>query len=389
MFARSLTLCNPLAWQHMRLLGQPSSVFAAATHMRLFGTLQHQVYGTDTPAKSNRYQRGLYHMKTHGQRRQRCFSMKYSIQRMKPNVNRKRLHSDILGMSFQVWISTKARKCIIKAGSLDKYLQTTRAEHIDTRFGLYLKDLIRKKTKDSNFEVPYIPGQADLKRTRKTQNWQYRNMPAVYMPTHVRMRDHSEFYIKTPQEMSRYEIAELERELKTLEEDDAYEPDFSDEEGLAADTPFKDEEEDEDEDMVHYPDDIDIEAVPSLEEREKIREYFLIKNQFRALAPIRLGTIKRFYDKFKMQKRKREELIAACEESEHMMQKWLGDEHVHWQDAIPGCREFLLQLEQKEAIKQEDKSVREGTAIGKKLLHVKTFTGDTKQMRDQTTRRQE
>ena len=156
--------------------------------------------------------------------------MKYSIQRMKPNVNRKRLYSDTLGLWFQVWISTKARKCIMKAGSLVKYLQTTSDKHIDTRFGLYLKDLIRKKTKDSSFEVPYIPGQADLKRTSKTQNWQYRNMPAVYMPTHVRMRDHSEFYIKTPQEMSRYEIAELERELKSLEEDDGYEPYVSEDE---------------------------------------------------------------------------------------------------------------------------------------------------------------
>jgi hypothetical protein len=38
MFTRSL--CNPLAWQQLRLMGQPS-VFAATTQMRLFGTLQH------------------------------------------------------------------------------------------------------------------------------------------------------------------------------------------------------------------------------------------------------------------------------------------------------------------------------------------------------------
>ena len=139
-----------------------------------------------------------------------------------------------------------------------------------------------------------------------------------------------------------------------------------------------------DEEMVHYPDDIDINAVESHEERIKIQEYLYYKNQLRALVPIRLGVIRRWYDKFKMQKRKREELIAACEESEYMLKLWLGDEHVHWQDAIPGAREFLEQLEKKEVTKQEDKSVREGTAIGKKLLHVKNFTGDTKQMRDVT-----
>jgi len=58
---------------------------------------------------------------------------------MKPNVKRKNLHSDILGMSFSMWISTKARKCIMKAGSFDNYLLETKPEVIDSRMGLYLR----------------------------------------------------------------------------------------------------------------------------------------------------------------------------------------------------------------------------------------------------------
>lgn len=42
--------------------------------------------------------------------------------------------------------------------------------------------------------------------------------------------DHSKYYVKTPQEMSRHEIAELERELRALND-----PEGSDAEGNASD----------------------------------------------------------------------------------------------------------------------------------------------------------
>jgi len=37
---------------------------------------------------------------------------------------------------------------------------------------------------------------------------------------HVRLTDTTEFYLKTPQEMSRHEILELEQELKSLDDPD-------------------------------------------------------------------------------------------------------------------------------------------------------------------------
>ena len=95
---------------------------------RYMATSQKLAYGTDTPAKSGRYQKGLYHLKTHGQRRQRCFSMKYSLITMKPNTMRKNMFSDILGMNFRLWISMKARRCIMKSGSFDNYLLQTKPE---------------------------------------------------------------------------------------------------------------------------------------------------------------------------------------------------------------------------------------------------------------------
>jgi len=80
------------------------------------------MFGTDSPAYSNRYHRGLFHGKTHGQRKKRSFSMKYHLETQKPNIFKKTLRSDILQMDFKLWLSTKARKCIMKSGSLDNYL---------------------------------------------------------------------------------------------------------------------------------------------------------------------------------------------------------------------------------------------------------------------------
>lgn len=92
---------------------------------------------------------------------------------MKPNVKRKNLYSDTLQKNFRLYISMKARRCIMKAGSLDKYLLNTKPENIDSKFGLYLRELIKKKQKDPDFVVPYIPGTARLPRTKKTSVWEY------------------------------------------------------------------------------------------------------------------------------------------------------------------------------------------------------------------------
>ncbi len=118
---------------------------------------------------------------------------------MKPNVKSRTLRSDILNQSFKLDITMKARKCIMKAGSLDNYLLNTKTTDIDSKFGLYLRDLIQKKKANPNFVVPYIKGQAKLPRTRKTSIWEYKQVPAMYMPAHVKIsEDHSKYYLKTP-----------------------------------------------------------------------------------------------------------------------------------------------------------------------------------------------
>ena len=71
--------------------------------------------------------------------------MKYRIETQKPNIQKRNLRSDILGQNFKLWISMKARRCIMKAGSLDNYLLNTKPKLIGSKFGLYLRELIKAK----------------------------------------------------------------------------------------------------------------------------------------------------------------------------------------------------------------------------------------------------
>ena len=98
-------------------------------------------------------------MKTHGQRKKRCFSMKWSLHTMKPNTCRRWFFSDILGMRIRVWISMKARRCIMKRGSFDNYILNTKPKQVDSKMGIYLRTLMIQKQKNPDFKVPYIPGQ--------------------------------------------------------------------------------------------------------------------------------------------------------------------------------------------------------------------------------------
>lgn len=133
------------------------------------------LFGTDTPAKSKKSQLGLFHGKTHHQRKKRVFSMKYRIETAKPNIYKKKLHSDIMGKTYQLWISMKTRKCIMKAGSFDNYILNTQPKKMDSKFGLFLRQqmLLKQKNPLTYLDV-YIPGTAPQNKTRKTKKWQYR-----------------------------------------------------------------------------------------------------------------------------------------------------------------------------------------------------------------------
>jgi len=209
----------------------------------------------------------------------------------------------------------KARKCIMKAGSLDNYLLRTKPEDIDSKFGLHLRELIRKKRRDPEFVVPYIPGTARLSKTKKTSVWEYHQMSPVYMPAKAKIADdESKYYFKTPQEMSRFEISELEQMLREIDEPDEFVPD---------------------------------------EEIFASEEYKELKAQMLQMQPIRHGVIKKWLDKYKYQKAKREVIMKAVEATEHVPREILGADYIHYLDAMPELKQFIAEIEAKEKLTQK------------------------------------
>jgi len=203
----------------------------------------------------------------------------------------------------------KARRTIMKKGSFDNYIMGTRAKTLDSKFGVYIRALMLQKQKNPQFKIPVIPGHSTQARTRATKYWAYRNIPTIYKPATVNLQeDESEFYLKTPQEMSRYELAELEADLRQMAEGGEEEEEL---------TPAQEEE------MKKDP------MYPKMLEK--------MKN----LMKLRHGVIKSYFEKNKYRKTSRNEIIAAAESSEVAIEEVMGKDHVHFLDAHPEIREFM------------------------------------------------
>jgi len=146
--------------------------------------------------------------------------MKYSLVTMKPNVMRKTYFSEILRRPLKIEVSMKANRCILKKGGIDNYLLETKPHQIDSKFGLYLRQKLREIKKSGVWTREYIPGTANVPKTRKKQYWEYHNKSSIFVPVHVRSTvDLTKYYIKSPNEMTRMELAELEKELREIEEE--------------------------------------------------------------------------------------------------------------------------------------------------------------------------
>jgi hypothetical protein len=53
---------------------------------------------------------------------------------------------------------------------------------------------------------------------------------------------------------------------------------------------------------------------------------------------MRIGVFKRYWDKFKFNKRRRELIVQMFDESETQIEFYLGEEFKPWRDEIPGAR---------------------------------------------------
>lgn len=162
---------------------------------------------------------------------------------------------------------------------------------------MYLKELIQKKQANPDYKPPYIPGQSKNRVARKTKHWDYRDVPSIYIPAHVKLyHDQSLFYEKAVTEMSRREMAALERKV---------------EDNFASQ-------------------DLTAEEQEKLEEEETMteEEQALAFEEMQSLQPTRVMWIKKYLEQYKNNPTKREMVLEAIQESEDVTKMVLGDKFV-------------------------------------------------------------
>jgi len=103
-----------------------------------------------TRKKISRAQQGLYHGKSVQHGHNVSFSMHKTKRTWKPNVHWKSFHSDLLGTSFQVRVSTTAMRCIDKAGGIDSYILFTKPHKLDSEIGERLRVQLKKKWEEKH-----------------------------------------------------------------------------------------------------------------------------------------------------------------------------------------------------------------------------------------------
>lgn len=155
-------------------------------------------FNTDTPRHSRKSQRGLFHGKTHGKTHNISFSHWVSVRTQKPNAQNKSFYSEVLNTKIRVPVTTKAMKCIVKKGTFDNYILTTRKEDMNSKYGEYLRAMMKWKIKDPEFKVPTLKLQSYNNTNRRTKfrhAWKY---PSIYVPPHMRgTYDWTEYMLKS------------------------------------------------------------------------------------------------------------------------------------------------------------------------------------------------
>jgi len=194
-------------------------------------------------------------------------------------------------------------------------------------------------------KIGYIPGSATMPKTRKARVWEYRQIPAMYTPAHIRATtDFSAFYEKTPAEMSRYELTELERIMRMTEEEIE----------LAAV-----------EEIAKLDNVIDKNGklLTRLEAYRISDEFTDLRDEIRKLQPMRIGIFKRYWDKFKYNKDRRETLVEMFDTADEQVEFYLEKEHKSWRDEIPGVRKFLSEISTKKISEDVRLSLKGNTII--------------------------
>eukprot|EP01098_Paradermamoeba_levis_P002244 TRINITY_DN12642_c0_g1_i1.p1 TRINITY_DN12642_c0_g1~~TRINITY_DN12642_c0_g1_i1.p1 ORF type:complete len:203 (-),score=84.28 TRINITY_DN12642_c0_g1_i1:152-733(-) len=111
----------------------------------VFGVTTTFLRGTAGWHFPNRGHKGIYAGKGIGTGNVVTFSDKKNRRRWLPNVQEKFVYSAVLGKKLRLRITTKALRCIDKAGGLDPYLLTTTDQKLVSQKAIQLKNILRNR----------------------------------------------------------------------------------------------------------------------------------------------------------------------------------------------------------------------------------------------------
>lgn len=144
----------------------------------------------------------------------------------------------------------------------------------------------------------------------------------MYMPAHLRATtDMTLFYEKPPAEMSRYELQQLEEVL--------IESELQDQDEIAYDG-NTDDEEDSVKPVDPYEGMSEEERQRQILEMRQSDEFKGIQEEIKKLQPHRIGCFKRYWNKFKYNRTRREDLIEMFNESDKQTEYYLDKDFIPW-----------------------------------------------------------
>ena len=76
-----------------------------------------------------------------------------------------------------------------------------------------------------------------------------------------------------------------------------------------------------------------------------------------------MGVFKRYWDKFKYNKKRREHLIELFDGADEQVAFYLAEEYVDWKDEIEGVREFIRDLQKQKVDRKVQTSMHGNTVV--------------------------
>jgi len=93
------------------------------------------------------------------------------------------------------------------------------------------------------------------------------------------------------------------------------------------------------------------------------QEFIDLVEEVKKIQPMRIGVFKRYWDKFKYNKSRREYLIDLMDENDEQVKYYLADEFRGWRDEIEGVHTFLEELAKKQVDNDIRKQLKGNTLI--------------------------